>query len=117
MVNDKDKKLILQANRNGFFYVIDRTNGKLVRAESYAKVSCQSRRMAMAGRCRRKKARQRQKGIECVLERQERPTGCRRPTIRNEIVLRAAREHCDVFSTAPQRMKRVTRITGRHIPE
>src|SRR5207244_2620091 len=39
MVDDNGKKLILQANRNGFFYVIDRTNGKLIRADSYAKVS------------------------------------------------------------------------------
>src|SRR5437764_10445331 len=37
--DDGAVKLILQANRNGFFYVIDRTNGKLIRAESYAKVS------------------------------------------------------------------------------
>src|SRR5258707_15373868 len=39
MVDGDGKKLILQANRNGFFYVIDRMNGKLIRAESYAKVS------------------------------------------------------------------------------
>src|ERR1700694_1820487 len=30
MVDQGDRHLILQANRNGFFYLIDRTNGKLV---------------------------------------------------------------------------------------
>src|SRR2546423_1416209 len=39
MIDDGDRKWIAQANRNGFFYVVDRTNGKLIRAESYAKVS------------------------------------------------------------------------------
>jgi alcohol dehydrogenase (cytochrome c) len=31
------KKVIMQANRNGFFYVIDRTNGKLLAANQFAK--------------------------------------------------------------------------------
>ena len=31
----RDRKLIVQANRNGFFYVIDRTNGKFLRATQY----------------------------------------------------------------------------------
>src|SRR5262249_49045525 len=33
------QKLILQANRNGFFYVIDRSTGRPLRADPYAKVS------------------------------------------------------------------------------
>ena len=83
MMNEGGKKLIVQANRNGFFYVIDRNNGKLIRAESYAKVSwiesqgrdwtaggCEGR-FADAGRQSR-----------CARARRERPTGCRRRTIR-----------------------------------
>lgn len=31
------KKLLLQANRNGFFYVLDRTNGKVLLAKSFLK--------------------------------------------------------------------------------
>jgi len=31
----KDRKLLLHANRNGFFYVLDRTNGKVLRAEPF----------------------------------------------------------------------------------
>jgi alcohol dehydrogenase (cytochrome c) len=36
-VGGKDTKTIIQANRNGFFYVLDRTNGKLIAANQYAK--------------------------------------------------------------------------------
>ena len=31
----KDRKLLIQANRNGFFYVFDRTNGELLLAEKF----------------------------------------------------------------------------------
>jgi alcohol dehydrogenase (cytochrome c) len=36
-VGGQTKKVIMQANRNGFFYVIDRTNGKLLAANQFAK--------------------------------------------------------------------------------
>ena len=32
-------KAVIQANRNGFFYALDRTNGKLLTAKSYTKVT------------------------------------------------------------------------------
>ena len=32
MIDTGSKHLIAQANRNGFFYVLDRTNGKLISA-------------------------------------------------------------------------------------
>ena len=32
-------KAVVQANRNGFFYALDRTNGKLLVAKPYTKVS------------------------------------------------------------------------------
>ncbi len=34
-IDGKPRKLIVQANRNGFFYVIDRTNGAFVKAKPY----------------------------------------------------------------------------------
>ncbi len=37
MVDQGDQHLIVQANRNGFFYLIDRTNGKVVLANPFAK--------------------------------------------------------------------------------
>jgi alcohol dehydrogenase (cytochrome c) len=38
-VHGKPTKVILNANRNGFFYVLDRTNGKLIAANPYVKVT------------------------------------------------------------------------------
>lgn len=37
LVNFDGRKLLLQANRNGFFYVLDRVTGKVVRAEPFVK--------------------------------------------------------------------------------
>jgi alcohol dehydrogenase (cytochrome c) len=37
MIDGKKTKTVIQANRNGFFYVLDRTNGKLLAANQYAK--------------------------------------------------------------------------------
>jgi len=36
-IGGKDRKVLMQAPKNAFFYVIDRTNGKLISAEPYAK--------------------------------------------------------------------------------
>jgi alcohol dehydrogenase (cytochrome c) len=38
-VKGKPTKVLMDANRNGFFYVIDRTNGKLLAANAYVKVN------------------------------------------------------------------------------
>ena len=38
-VNGQRRKVIMQFNRNGFLYVIDRTNGKLISAKPYEKVN------------------------------------------------------------------------------
>ncbi len=38
-VKGKPTKVILDANRNGFFYVLDRVNGKLITANPYVKVN------------------------------------------------------------------------------
>jgi len=82
MIDDGDRKLIAQANRNGFFYVLDRTNGKLISATSYAKVTWSTSKDA-AGRPVPDRMRcPRQKGIACVRELRDRRTGCRRRTIR-----------------------------------
>src|SRR5690606_14347026 len=36
-IDGKPRKVLMQAPKNAFFYVIDRTNGKLISAEPYAK--------------------------------------------------------------------------------
>jgi len=38
-VNGATRKVILNANRNGFFYILDRTNGQLLAANPYVKVT------------------------------------------------------------------------------
>jgi alcohol dehydrogenase (cytochrome c) len=38
-VNGQRRKVIMQLNRNGFLYVIDRTNGKLISAKPFEKVN------------------------------------------------------------------------------
>jgi alcohol dehydrogenase (cytochrome c) len=38
-VNGQTRKVLAQANRNGFFYVLDRANGKLLAANPYVKVN------------------------------------------------------------------------------
>jgi quinohemoprotein ethanol dehydrogenase len=38
-IDGQDRKVLMQAPKNGFFYVIDRTNGKLISAQKIAKVT------------------------------------------------------------------------------
>ena len=38
-IGGANRKVLAQANRNGFFYVLDRTNGKLLAANPYVKVN------------------------------------------------------------------------------
>lgn len=38
-IDGKQRKVLLTAPKNGFFYVIDRTNGKLISAQPFAKVT------------------------------------------------------------------------------
>ena len=38
-IDGQNRKVLVQANRNGFFYVLDRANGKLLAANPYVKVN------------------------------------------------------------------------------
>jgi len=38
-IGNRNRKVIMQANKNGYFYVIDRTNGEFISASEMAKVS------------------------------------------------------------------------------
>src|SRR5262245_33324159 len=38
-INNRNRKVIMQANKNGYFYVIDRTNGEFISASEMAPVS------------------------------------------------------------------------------
>jgi alcohol dehydrogenase (cytochrome c) len=46
----KDRKVLAQANRNGFFYVLDRANGELLAANPYVKVNWADRIDLKTGR-------------------------------------------------------------------
>jgi quinohemoprotein ethanol dehydrogenase len=50
MINGMPRKVIMQAPKNGFLYVIDRTNGKLISAEKFAKVTWASKIDIATGR-------------------------------------------------------------------
>ncbi|HTZ69160.1 MAG TPA: PQQ-dependent dehydrogenase, methanol/ethanol family [Acetobacteraceae bacterium] len=39
VIDGKHRQVLMQAPKNGFFYVLDRTNGKLISAEKYGKVT------------------------------------------------------------------------------
>ncbi len=49
-IDGKPRKVLMQAPKNGFLYVIDRTNGKLISAEPYVKVSWASKIDLVTGR-------------------------------------------------------------------
>ncbi len=38
-IDGKQRKVIMQANKNGFFYVLDRTNGKLISATTFVPIN------------------------------------------------------------------------------
>ncbi len=49
-VNGESRKVLINAHKNGFLYVIDRTNGKLIAANPYTRVSWASRIDLKTGR-------------------------------------------------------------------
>src|SRR5882672_3187790 len=103
MIDDGDRKLIAQANRNGFFYVIDRTDGKLLHATSYAKVSWSTTKDAIGRPVPDKSASPTPEGNK-VCPGAFGATNWMSPTYnpQTRLFYVTAREQCDIFSTAPQ---------------
>jgi alcohol dehydrogenase (cytochrome c) len=103
MVDDGEKKLIAQANRNGFFYVVDRTNGKLILATNYAKVSWSKEKDANGRPVPAKEGSPTPEGNR-VCPGAAGATNWMSPTYdpQTKLFYVTAREQCDVFSTAPQ---------------
>jgi len=50
IIEGKRRKVLMTAPKNGFFYVIDRTNGQLISAEPFAKVTWASKIDLITGR-------------------------------------------------------------------
>ena len=103
LVDDGDRHLIVQANRNGFFYVIDRTNGKLLSAATYGKVTWSNTKDASGVPIERKEASPTLTGVP-VCPGAIGATNWMSPTYdpQTKLFYVTAREQCDIFSTAPQ---------------
>jgi alcohol dehydrogenase (cytochrome c) len=97
------KHLIAQANRNGFFYVVDRTNGKLLSANAYAKTTWSGGKDAEGRPVANKESSPTPEG-RTVCPGAIGSTNWMSPTFDSQTGLFyvTAREECDIFSTAPQ---------------
>ncbi len=103
MIDQGDKRLIAQANRNGFFYVVDRTNGKLVLANPFGKVTWSDSRDAEGRPVSNQQSEPTPNG-SIVCPGAAGTTNWESPTFDSQTGLFYvnAREQCDKFSTAPQ---------------
>ena len=103
LVDDGDRHLLMQANRNGFFYVIDRATGKLLSATPYGKVTWSNAKDASGVPVQRKEASPTLTGVP-VCPGAIGATNWMSPTYdpQTKLFYVTAREQCDIFSTAPQ---------------
>jgi alcohol dehydrogenase (cytochrome c) len=103
LVDEGERHLIVQANRNGFFYVIDRSNGKLLSANPYAKVTWSDSKDVGGTPIARKDASPTPEGNR-VCPGAAGATNWMSPTYdpQTKLFYVTAREQCDIFSTAPQ---------------
>ena len=97
------KHLIAQANRNGFFYVFDRTNGKLIFANSYGKITWSDSKDAEGRPIAKKEASPTLEG-HTVCPGALGATNFMAPAFspQTSLFYVTARDQCDIFSTAPQ---------------
>lgn len=103
MIDKGDKHLIAQANRNGFFYVLDRTKGKLLSSNAYGKVTWSDSKDS-EGRPLAKKGSSPTPEGHTVCPGALGSTNWMSPSFdsQTELFYVTARDQCDIFSTAPQ---------------
>ena len=103
MIDAGGRHLIAQANRNGFFYVLDRTTGKLISANAYGKVTWSDTKDAEGRPVAKKDASPTLEG-HTVCPGALGTTNFMAPTYDPQTALFyvTARDQCDIFSTAPQ---------------
>ncbi len=103
LIERDGKHLIVQANRNGFFYVLDRSQGKLLSARAYAKVTWTDGKDADGRPVATKQSSPTREG-NTVCPGALGTTNWMSPSFDSQTGLFyvTAREQCDVFSTAPQ---------------
>src|SRR5467141_4249554 len=103
MIDSGGKHLIAQANRNGFFYVLDRTTGKLISANAYGKITWSNSKDAEGRPIAKKEASPTLQG-HTVCPGALGTTNFMAPTYdpKTALFYVTARDQCDIFSTAPQ---------------
>jgi len=103
LIEKDGKKLIAQANRNGYFYVIDRTSGKLISATPYGKTTWSDSKDSEGRPVANKQASPTLEG-HTVCPGALGATNFMAPTYdpQTGLVYVTARDQCDIFSTAPQ---------------
>lgn len=103
MVDLDGKQLIVHANRNGFFYVIDRRTGKLVSSNPFAKVTWSDTKDSEGRPAANQQASPTAEG-RAVCPGAAGATNWMSPSYdpRTKLFYVTAREQCDIFSTAPQ---------------
>ena len=103
MADIDSQKLILQANRNGYFYVLDRTDGRLLHADAYAKVSWSREKDSSGLPVTAQDGSPTLQGNP-VCPGAAGATNWMSPTYdpQTKLFYVTAREQCDVFSTAAQ---------------
>ena len=82
-VGGRPRKVLMAANRNGFFYVLDRTNGEFLSAKPYVQADLgEGESGRTAGRSRLPDQRPTPKGTLTCPDFTAAPTSCRRRTTR-----------------------------------
>ena len=103
MIDSGSKHLIAQANRNGFFYVLDRTTGKLLSASSYGKITWSNSKDTEGRPVPNNESSPTPTG-RTVCPGALGTTNWMSPSFdpQTGLFYVSAREQCDIFSTAPQ---------------
>ena len=103
LIDEGEKRLIAQANRNGYFYVVDRSTGKLVLANPFGRVTWSNSKDAEGRPVAAKESTPTLEGRR-VCPGAAGVTNWESPTFDSQTGLFYvnAREQCDMFSTAPQ---------------
>jgi alcohol dehydrogenase (cytochrome c) len=103
MIDFGGKHLIAQANRNGFFYVLDRTNGKLISTNAYGKITWSDSKDDEGRPVAKKEAAPTLEG-HTVCPGALGTTNFMAPSYdpQTSLFYVTTRDQCDIFSTAPQ---------------
>jgi alcohol dehydrogenase (cytochrome c) len=103
MIDSDSKHLIAQANRNGFFYVLDRISGKLMSATAYGKQTWSDSKDSEGHPIANKGASPTFEG-HTICPGALGTTNFMAPTFdpQTNLFYVTSRDQCDIFSTAPQ---------------